>query len=157
MAQDNNPFAKFFAGNDFAKTFEQFQNMPFDMNSIMETQRKNVEAITQAQQLATENLQDIMQRQTEILSQIVGDNSSLAKEMMGEGTPEEKISKNADLFKKVYERTVRNMQELSEIISKSNTEAGSIINKRVSASINEIKTSMEKPQQQLQQQQKKAA
>lgn len=145
MAQNNNPFAEFFSNNDFAKTFEQYQNLPFDINSMLDTQRKNIQALTEAQHLAVENLQAIVQRQTEILSQLVEDNSNIAKEFMGEGTPEEKISKNADLLKKVYERTVKNMEELSDIISKSNSEASDIINKRVSASINELKNSLEKP------------
>ncbi len=143
MAQ-NNPFAEFFSQNDFAKAFEQYQNLPFNMDTLLDTQRKNMQALTEAQQLALEGFQAIAQRQSEIMSQIVEDNSAIAKELMGESTPEEKFSKNADLFKKVYERTITNMQELSEIAGKSNTEAGNIINKRVSASMNEIKNSVKK-------------
>jgi phasin family protein len=141
-----NPFADLFAQNDFSKFFENYQSMPFDMNAFLETQRKNVEALTNAQQLAMGGLQALAQRQSEILSQIVEDNSSLAKGMMSEGTPEEKISKNAKLFKTIYERSIKNMKELSEMINKSNMEASEIINKRVTASMNEIQTSLEKTQ-----------
>jgi phasin family protein len=93
-----------------------------------------------------ENLQSIAARQTEIMSQIVEDNSSLAKEIMNEGTPEEKIAKNAKMFKSIYERTVGNMNELSEMINKSNQEASAIINKRVTATMSEIQSSLEKTQ-----------
>ncbi len=143
MAQKN-PFADFFAQNDFAKLFENYQSVPFDMKGLLETQRKNVQAISEANQIAMGNLQTIAQRQTEILSQIVEDNSLIAKELMTEGTPEEKIAKNAKLFKGIYERTVGNMKELSEIINKSNQEASTIINKRVTATMNEIQSSLEK-------------
>jgi phasin family protein len=143
MAQKN-PFADFFSQNDFAKLFENYQSAPFDLKALLETQRKNVQAISEANQIAMGNLQTIAQRQTEILSQIVEDNSSLAKELMTEGTPEEKIAKNAKLFKNIYERTVGNMQELSEMINKSNQEASKIINKRVTATMNEIQSSLEK-------------
>lgn len=146
-AANNNPFSDFFSQNDFAKLFENYQASPFDLKELMETQRKNMQAITEAQQCAMDGLQAVAQRQAEILSQMMEDNSRIAKEMMGEGTPEAKISKNAELFKTVYERTVRNMQELSEIINKSNIEASKVINKRVSATMNEIQSSLEKTQQ----------
>jgi phasin family protein len=145
MAQKN-PFADFFAQNDFAKMFENYQTVPFDLKGLLETQRKNVQAITEANQISMGHIQAIAQRQTEILSQIVEDNSSLAKELMTEGTPEEKIAKNAKLFKGIYERTVGNMKELSEMINKSNQEASTIINKRVTATMNEIQSSLEKSQ-----------
>jgi phasin family protein len=143
MAQKN-PFADFFAQNDFAKLFENYQSIPFDLKSLLETQRKNVQALSEANQISMENIQAIAQRQTEILSQIVEDNSSLAKELMNEGTPEEKIAKNAKMFKSIYERTVGNMTELSEMINKSNQDASAIINKRVAATMNEIQSSLEK-------------
>ncbi len=146
MAQQQNPFTDFFSQSDFSKLFENYQSMPFDMKALLETQRKNIQAISEANQRAMEGVQAIAQRQAEILSQIVEDNSSLAKEMMTEGTPEEKIAKNAKIFKSVYERTVGSMQELSEMISKSNQDASKIINKRVAATMNEIQSSLaEKP------------
>lgn len=142
MAQDN-PFAEFFKNNDFAKAFEQYQNLPFDMQAIMDIQRKNVEAMTEAQQLAVHGMQSFAQRQSEIVSQIMEDNSVIAKEMMGEGSPEEKMAKNADMFKTVYERTIKNMTDLSEMIQKSNEEASGVISNRVSASMGEIKSALE--------------
>mgnify|MGYP000957783618 CR=1 FL=1 len=144
MVKNDNPFTQFFAGNDFAKLFDQFQASPFDLKAIMEAQRKNVQAFTDAQQVAMDSLQALAQRQTEIISQIVEDQSLVAKELMGEGTPESKIAKNADLFKKIYERTVGNVRELSDMMNKSNVEASNIINKRVAAGMSELKTAIEK-------------
>ena len=146
-----NPFSDFFSKNDFSKFFENYQSMPFDVQGFMETQRKNMQAISDAQQVTVENLQVIAQRQSTILSQMVEDNAQMAKEMMAEGTPEEKIAKNADLFKGAYERSVKSMNEISDMLNQSNQEASNIINKRVKATLNEVKAAMEK------QPQKKAA
>lgn len=142
----NNPFSQFFSQNDFSKTLQQYQAIPLEMNDIMETQRKNLQAFTEAQRLAVENLQAVAQRQTEIMSQIIEDNSNIAKELMGEGSPEQKLAKNAELFKNLYEKTTRNMQELSDMMSKSNAETGQLLNKRISASMSEIKSALEKGQ-----------
>ncbi len=144
MTQNKNPFADMFSQNDFAKLFENYQSLPFDMNAFLETQRKNVQALTEAQQLAVEGLQAVAQRQSEILSQLVEDNSKLASELMAEGSPEEKIAKNAEMFKKAYEKNIKNLKELSNLISASNMNATDVINKRVSDSINEIQTSLDK-------------
>ena len=142
----NNPFSQFFSQNDFSKAFQQYQAIPFEMKDLMETQRKNLQAFTEAQQLAMESMQAVAQRQTEIVSQIIEDNSNIAKELMGEGSPEQKLAKNAELFKKLYEKTTVNMQELSDMISKSGAETGKLLNKRVSASMGEIKSALEKGQ-----------
>ncbi len=145
MAQNNNPFTEFFTQSDFSKMFENYQgSTPFDMQSFLETQRRNVQAITEAQQLTMENFQAIAQRQSEILSKMVEDNSSIAKEIISEGTPEEKMAKNAKLFKTLYQRTIKDMRDLSDMANKSNIEASNIINKRVSATMNEIQSSLEK-------------
>ncbi len=141
-----NPFGDFFSQNDFSKLLENYQSMPFDMQGFMETQRKNMQALSDAQSVAVENIQAIAQRQSAILSQMVEDNALIAKELMAEGTPEEKIAKNADLFKKTYEHSIKNMNDLSEMLNQSNQEASEIINKRVKATLNEVKTSMEKTQ-----------
>ena len=140
----NNPFAELFSQQDFAKAFENFQNAPFDFKDVLETQQKNIQTLNAAQQLAMENLQAIAQRQSEIISQMVEGNSELAKGFMGEGTPEEKIAANAKAFKTIYERTVKNMTELSDMVNKSNLETTNLINKRISATMNEIQESLNK-------------
>ena len=139
-----NPFGEFFSQNDFTKFFENYQSMPFDMQSFMETQRKNMQALSDAQTITVESLQALAQRQSAILSQMVEDNATLAKEMMSEGTPEDKIARNAELIKKCYERSVKNMNELSQMINQTSAEASDVINKRVKATLNEVKSSMEK-------------
>ncbi|MCK6418263.1 MAG: phasin family protein [Alphaproteobacteria bacterium] len=140
----SNPFTDFISQSDFSKLFENFKTMPFELKDFLETQRKNAQALTEAQEVAFENIQTIAQRQTEILRQMVEDHSNLARELLTEGTPEEKISKNADAFKTAYERTVKSMKELSDIIKESNDEASEIINKRVSATLTEIKSALAK-------------
>jgi phasin family protein len=123
---------------------QQFQPLSFDMKDFMEAQRKNVQALTEAQQIAMDSIQAVAQRQTEVFSQFLEDNSKMATEIMSNDSPEQKMAKNADLFKKIYDRTVSNIQEISDMVAKSSTESGKILNKRMSNSIAEVKTSLEK-------------
>ena len=142
MPKNNNSFTDFFAQNDFSKFFENYNSSPVDMKAFLETQRKNLLAISEAQQTAVEGFQNLARRQTEILSQFVEDNSSIAKQALKEGTPEEKIAQNADIFKTTYERNIESMNELANLVSQSNQKATSILNSRVSASVNELKSAL---------------
>lgn len=139
-----NPFTEFFKQNDMRKVFEQFQSFPMDVKEILEMYRRNFQALADANQLTIENAQAIVQRQGQILSQMAEDHSRLTRQMMEEGTPEEKIARHAQLFKETYQRTAESLQEVSDLLNKTRQEAGTLINKRVAASMNEIEQSLEK-------------
>lgn len=138
MAQ--NDFSNYFSP-DLAKNFSGF---PFDIQSILETQRKNFQALTEAQTCTIERLQAIAKRQSELLSEMMESNSAIAQELLAEGSPEQKVAKQTDIMKKVYEKTVVNMKEIGDMISASGQQASDILNKRVTASLTEIKSAMEK-------------
>ncbi|MCB9991267.1 MAG: phasin family protein [Rhodospirillales bacterium] len=137
-----NDFMKFFDA-DFAKNMTGF-GFPFDMKGFMDSQSKNMQAITEAQQLAMEGMQAVIQRQNDMISQMVQDNSTLAQEIMTESSPEQKIARQAEIMKTVYERSIRDMKEIGELISKSNQDASEVLNKRITASLNEIKAAASK-------------
>lgn len=139
-------FSAFLGNNDFSKFFETCQALPIDMQSLLETQRKNLQSLSEAQHLVMNNIQAIAQRQAEILSQMMQEQSSITQELMREGTPEEKMSKNAEMFKKSYEQVLANASEISEMVKKSNNETSALLNKRMTASMNEIKSAIEDAQ-----------
>lgn len=113
-------------------------NLTFDVQAVLESQRKTIQALTEAQQLAVESLQTVAQRQAEIMSQLFQDQSEIAREIAAEGSPEAKIAKGADLARRSYEKTVNGFREVGDIVNKSGREASDIINKRVSCALEEI-------------------
>ncbi len=116
----------------------------FDLKLLMETQRKNFQAMTDAMQLGMEGVQQAMSRQAELLGRMVQDNSTIATSLMSEGTPEQKVQRQADMMRKSYETTIRNAREVSDIIAKSGEEAAEIINRRVSATLTEFKAAFDR-------------
>ncbi|MCB1680616.1 MAG: phasin family protein [Rhodospirillales bacterium] len=143
MTQDKSS-SNFFQNNDFFKAFENFGKFPFDVSSLIETQRRNLQTFSEAQQIAFQSLQTIATRQAELLSQIMKEQSSLTSELLKEGKPEDKLARNAELFKKSYEKTLAGMNEISELLQKTNADASSVINRRLSASLKEIKAAIDK-------------
>lgn len=145
MSQSTSSGAGKFFNAEFFKSFTPANTLfPVDFTSLFDLQRKNMQAVVEANKIVVENIQAIAQRQTQILTQIVEDQTSLAQQIMTEGTPEEKVTRQADLARNAYERSVSNFNELTELVGKSNREAGEVISKRVTASLSEFKDSIEK-------------
>jgi phasin family protein len=134
----NNPFFE----NDFTKIFSEFKIPGFDMQSLIATQRRNIEAVQSANQLAIEGVQAIVRRQSEILRQMVEESSTSLRDMMAAGAPEQKIAQQTDLVKTAFEKALGNLRELTEMVAKSNTEAADVLTKRIGESLTELKTSL---------------
>ena len=137
-----NPFFENWLKSDATKSIPGF-GAPVDFSTMMESGRKTLQAITEAQQVAIESIQTIAQRQGEILSQFVQDQSAIAKDIVTEGTPEEKVARSADMMRKNYEKTINASREVADMLGKSTREASDIINKRVTAAFSELKDSVE--------------
>lgn len=136
------PFGEF----DLAKMFEMpkqmgdFKFAPLDMEGLVAAQRKNMEALAQANQLAVESFQAVARRQSEIFRSVLEEASVAAREVMAAGSPEEKAAKQADLMKDAFQRAIANTREMSELLAKSQYEALDVVQKRVLESLDEIKS-----------------
>ncbi|MBX6322876.1 MAG: TIGR01841 family phasin [Rhodospirillaceae bacterium] len=139
-------FADFYAGYGkwFGEVGKLFTGRPltFDVAALIEVQRKNLEALTNANKLAIEGAQAVAKRQAEILRQAVQDFSGLTRELVAEGTPEEKLARQADFAKGTFEQAVANFEELSELAQKSGAQALAIINKRIAENFDDVKSAL---------------
>jgi phasin family protein len=140
MPTPTNPFLE----NDFTKIFSEFKVPGFDMQALIATQRRNIEAVSHANQLAVEGVQAVMRRQGEILRQMVEESTNSLKDMMAAGAPEAKIAQQTELVKTAFEKALANLRELTEMVAKSNTEAADVLTKRIGESLTELKTSLQR-------------
>ncbi len=139
----NNGFLKFFEAGSGA-VLPKFFGISFDLGACTEIQRKNLQALTETQRLALEGLQSLLQQQTQMISGLVESGTGYAREIVREGTPEQKIARQIDLVKKNYERAVESWAAAADLIRQTNRDAAGLINGRVTGSMNEIKTFLEK-------------
>lgn len=144
MAKSSNPFAEFdmtkmMFAFDPAKLASQYKLPEFDMSSLVDYQRKNVEALTTANKMAMEGAQAVAKRQVGIFQETVA-TATEAMETLGKfGSPQDAAAKQADLAKQAFEKTIANMRELTELTVKSNTEATETISNRIAEGLEEIK------------------
>jgi phasin family protein len=135
MINGKNPFFDM----DVNKLLGDFRVPSVDVEAVVASQRKNIEAFTQANQLAVEGVQAVARRQVEIARQAIEEFSAMVQGFAQPGTPEERLAKQAELTKVALERGLSNARELTELVTKSNTEALNVINKRVTESLDEIR------------------
>lgn len=151
MADNNsfNPFANMDFGKfDVSKMMQDLKVPGVDVNALMEAQRKNIEALTAANKAAIDGMQSVAKRQAEIMAQSLSEVSNLAQEFSAStNNPQEMGAKQAEIIKQAFDKALGNMRELAEMVSKTNTEAFEVMNKRFTESLEELKGLMGKNSQ----------
>ena len=140
MTEFKNPFVDM----DLTKMMGEFKLPGVDPEALAATQKKNIEALTNANQLAVEGLQAVARRQMEIFQQTMTEATKQAQEMMSAEEPQAKAAKQAEIVKVAYEKALSNMRELADMVRHSNTEAISVVNNRVTESLEELREALDK-------------
>ena len=122
--------------NSFAKLF---QVPGFGINTVVDIQRRNVEALTAANQTIAQGLQTVVQRQGEIARQSVKQFQDLVSFKPSSTSVKETLVKQIDVAKTSYEKNVADARELSDLVAKVGSEAVDILSRRVVASLDEVK------------------
>jgi phasin family protein len=124
---------------DVSKYLGDFKVPGVDVNTLVTSQRKNIEALTEANRLAYDGLQAVVKRQVELLRQTMDEVAQATKDLTEPGSPQDKAARQAELAKEAFERTLSNMRELAEMIAKANSEAFDLLNRRFSQSMDELR------------------
>jgi phasin family protein len=122
-----------------AFTSMKMPGMP-DFQAFADAQKRNLEAITAANKLAMEGAQAVARRNMEIMQQVMSEMAEAVQSLSStEGSPNAKAAQQAEMVKSAYERAVANMQEIAELIQKSNGEAVGVLNRRFAEALEEVK------------------
>ena len=124
---------------DVTKMMADFRFRPFDVEALMACQRRNIEALTQANQLTVEAVQAVARRQIEIARQTLEDMSSLLRDLAQPATTEDRITKNTDYAKQILEKSLSNSREITLLATKAGTEAADVLRRRACVGLDEIR------------------
>jgi phasin family protein len=124
---------------DVTKMMADFRFRPFDVEAIMACQRRNIEALAQANQLAVEAVQAVTRRQIEITRQSLEDMSALLRDLAQPVSAEDRIAKNTEYAKQILEKSINNGREITLLATKAGTEAADVLRKRACEGLDEIR------------------
>ena len=124
---------------DVTKMFADFRFRPFDVEAVWAAQRRNIEALTQANQAAMAGVQALARHQIELTRETFEGFSALMRDMAQPGSSEDRVAKNTDYVKQVLENGVKHGGEIATIATKAGSEAAEILHKRTTESLDEIR------------------
>ena len=133
-----NPFTDF----DFSKIAGEFKFPMVNVETVVETGRKNFAAMTTASTAAVESMKTIATRQSDMFRAAMEDFSKHGSDVLSAATVEEKIAKQIDFAKKSYDLAIANSKELAELYTKGQTEAFETLSARVADLTEEVKAAI---------------
>jgi phasin family protein len=124
---------------DFSKLIEQVKLPGFDMAAVVETQRKNIDALTAANQRAYEGMQALMQKQAEMFNERVK-TIQAAVQKGNTGNPVEAFAQQGEYVQQTFKKMFDDMRELAEMAQKSQTETLAAISQPAAQDVTVSKT-----------------
>jgi phasin family protein len=127
---------------DFTKIAGEFKLPVVNVETVVETGRKNFAAMTTVSTAAVETFKTIAQRQGDMIRAAMEDFSKYGSDVMGAASIEEKAAKQVDFAKKSYDMAIANTKELADLYTKGQTEAFATLNTRIAELTEEVKAAI---------------
>ncbi len=124
---------------DPAAAFPAFTMPNFDADVLVESQRRNVEALTEANKLVTDGAQAFAVRQAEILKGAVDAYADVMRGLMTVNDPKASVAKQAELAKDTIKTSNASLRELADIATKAQAKSIDVLNKRVVEGLDEFR------------------
>lgn len=135
-----NPFLKNpFYSADVTMLVDKFRLPGMEVEALTASQRKNMEAVTAVGQLAFEGFQSLAKRQAELAKSCFESYTKGANALIGAETPEEKASKQANLVESLFKEMVSNLNELTDLTTKSADAIVHVVQTRFSEGLDEFR------------------
>lgn len=131
--QAGDPFAPFFSA------LQNFNELVFRGGApdVVETYRRNLEAIEHANRVIMDGALEASRRQAEIMRSTMDEVTKAARAVTTAATPVQAGTAQADMMRSAVVTTIQRMQGVNEAMARANAEAMELLRDRLVASIQE--------------------
>ncbi len=136
---DVEKLGEFFKQNDFTKQLSGMKMPGFDAEAIMTAQRKNMDALVEANKAAAAGYQDLFKKQMAIFEDTMAEAQKHMKSFDTTKLDADTAKHQTEIAKVAFEKALTNMQALAEHAQKANAEAYEIVSARMKASMEELR------------------
>lgn len=134
--------------NPFTEMFEKFGrdlNLPqVDVEKMLESQRKNLEALQKSAAASAAGASALIDRQRKNLEQALAEVARVAETYRAGAAPQDFMAKQTELARKSFDSALKNVEEAAEIVRKASDEAIEVLRKRIRESAEEIRQGFER-------------
>jgi len=106
-------------------------------SKLLDSGRKDLQAVMQANEKSYKGLQTVVQRQTEMIKSAITEWQSAAKAMPGTD-PKENLAKLDELGRASFQRAIDDIKELADLAAKSQKDAFEVVRQRVQDNVDEV-------------------
>jgi phasin family protein len=112
-----------FAGFDFAKLIASCQISGVDMNALIDTEKKNIDALMEVNRSAYDGWRNLMAQQAEVFQETM---KAIAAEAGGESV----AGRRTEIAREGFEKALANMRQLAETATESQKQTMEILRRR---------------------------
>jgi phasin family protein len=112
-----------FAGFDFAKLVESCQISGVDMMALIDTEKKNIDALMEVNRSAYDGWRNLMAQQAEVFQETM---KSIAAEAGGESI----AGRRTEIAREGFEKALANMRQLAETATETQKQTIEILRRR---------------------------
>ena len=128
---------------DMLRKFGSDLGLPkIDVDKLIESHQKNIDALSQSATVATQGAQSVAQKQREIFEAGLQEATKLACGYQPLGKLQDNLALQTEFAKKVFEIAVKGAQDSATTARQSTGEAMKIIQDRLKESFDEIQSSV---------------
>jgi phasin family protein len=113
-----------------------------NVDQLVETEKKNIEALGQSAKVAAQSAQAVAQKQREVMEAGLRDATAFARAYKPLGMVQENLALQTEFARKVFEIAVRGAQDTASSVGQSGADAVKIIQDRMKESFEEIRASI---------------
>ena len=128
---------------DMLRKFGSDLGLPkVDVDKLIESHKKNIDALSQSATVAAQGAQSVAQKQREIFEAGLDEATKLARGYQPLGKLQDNLALQTEFAKKVFEIAVKGAQDSATTARQSTSEAVKIIQDRLKESFDEMRSSV---------------
>ncbi|MCM2344673.1 MAG: phasin family protein [Alphaproteobacteria bacterium] len=127
---------KLFISNLFTPLGGYPKGLPVSPASLLAMQRQSLITLAESHKTALSGLQAVLRQQSDIISGVLAWQNTLLSIMLQEGTPEEKISRQAALTQNHYQNSIRDIRQVQDTIASTLRQASDMLHRNTLQALN---------------------
>ncbi|MDR5753143.1 MULTISPECIES: phasin family protein [unclassified Caballeronia] len=129
--------------SQFAAIFQQYKLPGFDVTAILESRRKDVEALAAANQVAFGGMQALRDKQLEILRRTLSELEVIAQQL--EASPKKLSFDATEVVQRALRDGLADMEDIARTTQQTQAEAYALVAQRMDDALKELKASLSRP------------
>jgi phasin family protein len=113
-----------------------------NVDQLVETQKKNIEALGQSAQVVAQGAQSVAQKQRELMEAGLREAMAFARENQPLGRVNANLAQQTEVARKIFEIAVKGAQETAATARQSGTDAVKIVQDRMKEALEGIRASI---------------